>query len=121
MNKVLAYLQGYTRYFLFYSRFYLLIPKHIREQIEYRINSMDIQCYEEGQCKLCGCDTTALQMTDKRCDKPCYPILVDKSTWKHLLEGGGYIENFKGGKVWFLNTDKQVFINNKTEDYVLGK
>ena len=42
---------------------------------------MDKQCYNEGQCKMCGCQTTALQMANKACDKPCYPSMLSKSQW----------------------------------------
>ena len=42
---------------------------------------MDPQCLAQGSCKMCGCDTTALQMADKQCDKPCYPPMYDKKTW----------------------------------------
>lgn len=82
LNNILNYIQGNVRYQLYYSKFAFLIPKHIREQIDVRINSMDKQCYSEGQCKLCGCSTTALQMCDKQCDKPCYPPMVNKVAWE---------------------------------------
>ena len=81
-----AYIQGNIRYELFYSKFKWLLPKHIEEQIMYRINSMDIDCYNEGSCKMCGCKTTALQMANKACDKPCYPFMLSKKSW-NLLTG----------------------------------
>ena len=81
--KALAYIQGKIRYFLFYHKYLnKLIPLHIREQIKWRIDIMDPQCLAQGSCKMCGCDTTALQMADKQCDKPCYPPMYDKKTWK---------------------------------------
>lgn len=83
-RNIKAYLQGKIRYKLYYSRFKFLIPKHIREQIDVRINSMDPVCYEQGQCKLCGCQTTALQMANKACDKPCYPRMIGKNTWNTI-------------------------------------
>ena len=81
LKNIIAYIQGNLRYKLFYSNFAFLIRPHIREQIEVRINSMDTQCYEEGQCKMCGCQTTHLQMADKACDKPCYPSMLSKEQW----------------------------------------
>lgn len=106
------YIQGNIRYELFYSRFKNLIPKHIREQITYRINSMEMQCYTEGQCNRCGCKTTALQMCNKPCDKPCYPKMMDKVAWqtakyfKTYVDESHYtswvldIKNLKFIRVW---------------------
>jgi len=54
---------------------------HIREQIDWRISIMDRECYVKGQCKLCGCMTTALQMAKKQCEGQCYPKLVGRLTW----------------------------------------
>lgn len=34
-----------------------------------------------GSCKICGCDTTALQMADKACPKPCYPPMMNRENW----------------------------------------
>ena len=84
LKNITAYIQGNLRYKLYYSKFAFLIRPHIREQIEARIKSMDKQCYDEGQCKLCGCQTTALQMADKACDKPCYPSMLNKKDWNWL-------------------------------------
>ena len=86
IKDMYAYIQGNIRYELFYSKFKWLLPKHIEEQIIYRINSMDIDCYNEGSCKMCGCKTTALQMANKACDKPCYPFMLSKKSW-NLLTG----------------------------------
>ncbi len=84
VSNMLAYIQGNYRYKLYYSRFKWLLRPHIVEQIDVRINSMDRQCYNEGQCKLCGCKTTALQMANKACEKPCYPKMIDKVTWTRV-------------------------------------
>ena len=81
LKNIIAYIQGKLRYKLYYSNFVFLIRPHIREQIQARINSMDKQCYNEGQCKMCGCQTTALQMANKACDKPCYPSMLSKKKW----------------------------------------
>ena len=87
LKNIIAYIQGNLRYKLYYSKFAFLIRPHIREQIQARINSMDKQCYNEGQCKMCGCQTTALQMANKACDKPCYPKMLNKRDWKILKRG----------------------------------
>jgi hypothetical protein len=45
---------------------------------------MDKECYENGSCKMCGCNTTALQMANKACPKPCYPKMISKKEWKEF-------------------------------------
>ena len=82
IRDVISYIQGTIRYKLFYSNFKGLIRKHIREQIEFRIMVMDKECYNNGSCTICGCTTTALQMANKPCDKPCYPKMYCKRAWK---------------------------------------
>ena len=103
LKNIIAYIQGNLRYKLYYSKFAFLIRPHIKEQIDVRINSMDKQCYDEGQCKLCGCQTTALQMADKACDKPCYPRMLTRSEWWLLkrtkcLTVDGELWRYKYGK-----------------------
>lgn len=82
LKNIFYYIQGSLRYRFYYSKLKFLIPLHIREQIYYRIMVMDEDCYSQGQCKLCGCSTTALQMANKACDKPCYPKMMNKKNWK---------------------------------------
>jgi hypothetical protein len=84
LKDILYYLQGNVRYKLYYSIFSWLIPNHIREQITFRINSMRVTCFTEGQCEMCGCSTTALQMCNKACDGDCYPKMLNIKTWKEL-------------------------------------
>jgi len=82
ISNIFAYLQGYWRYHFYYSTYFKwMIRQHIFEQIQYRISKMDIKCFEDGSCKMCGCDTTALQMADKACDKPCYPKMMNRRNW----------------------------------------
>lgn len=76
------YLLGNLRYKLFYSKHLKsFIRSHIFEQIEYRFNWMDIDCYVSGSCKQCGCETTKLQMANKSCEKPCYPEMMGRKQW----------------------------------------
>lgn len=92
LKNMWAYLQGKYRYKIYYgSRLKWLIRPHIREQIKSRIQSMDIDCYLDGQCKLCGCETTALQMADKACDKPCYPKMLSKSEWQDMKKNAIFV------------------------------
>lgn len=78
------YLVGHYRYTLYYSKFKFLIRKHIREQIEFRINNMNRKCFNRGECIKCGCLTTALQMCNKSCDGKCYPVMYSKKVWKQI-------------------------------------
>lgn len=104
LPNIYHYILGHYRYKLYYSRFFKwLIRRHIREQIGYRLRSMDKQCYQQGTCKLCGCQTTQLQMANKACDKPCYPIMLDSFDW-HLVKQGYSFKN--EGYVWTLVGNK---------------
>lgn len=85
------YLVGNYRYKLYYSKvFKFLIRKHIFEQIKYRIQWMDRDCFYNGSCKKCGCMTTALQMASKPCEKPCYPAMMEKEEWTKYMRGGAF-------------------------------
>lgn len=117
LKNIWSFLIGNARYKLFYSKFAFLIRSHIREQIQIRINSMDRQCYDEGQCKLCGCQTTALQMANKACDKPCYPKMVtNRLVWEGIRDGDiGLIDHEPNGLYftrWNIATvnNKKVFM-----------
>lgn len=105
LGNIWSYLLGNYRYKLYYSYLWLgkdisfLIRGYIREQIKVRINSMDRDCYTNGECKICGCSTTALQMADKSCDNPCYPDMLSKDVWEGLKMGYVYIDK---GIEWSL-------------------
>lgn len=85
--NVIAYITGKLRYILYYSRFRFLIRTHIQEQIDLRVKYMNKECYENGECVICGCQTIALQMAKKACDKPCYFPMVRRHEWKWFKSG----------------------------------
>lgn len=89
LRNIIAYIQGYFRYHIYYKYTFLkwLMPEHIWLQIRYRITVMDKECYDNGECKICGCRTTALQFANKECDKPCYPPLMSQSNFIDFLNG----------------------------------
>lgn len=101
IKDVFYYFQGNWRYKIYYSPFKFLLRKHILQQIDYRIKWMDQECFNEGSCKLCGCETTALQMCNKSCDKPCYPPMMNKEHWS--LFNDQYILVAIKGLVWHKN------------------
>jgi hypothetical protein len=63
---------------------------------------MDQECFFAGQCKMCGCQTTALQMASKACDKPCYPTMMDKKEWHRFITIRTGISD---GYWWKVGTD----------------
>lgn len=80
---IFYYLQGHCRYSLYYSKsFAWLIRKHIKEQIEYRVQVMNEECYNTGACIMCGCKTIELQMCNKPCEGKCYPKMMTRKEWK---------------------------------------
>lgn len=105
-KDIFYYIQGNIRYQLFYSTFAELIPTHIREQIIARVDSMDDKCYRDGQCKLCGCKTTALQMCNKACDKPCYPEMLNRKQWRIAKAHGKYIDK-KNKNLWSVKPNRK--------------
>ena len=110
IKDIYYFLQGNLRYRLFYSNFVFLIRPHILEQIELRIKSMDKECYNNGQCKLCGCKTTALQMCNKSCEGNCYPTMISKKKWKKFKVTTKYYE--KDTKIyWKLQDNKFIILN----------
>jgi hypothetical protein len=84
IKNIIAYIQGNIRYKLWYSKYKFLIPLHIREQIEMRIASMNVECYNQGSCVKCGCQTTHLQMANKACNGNCYPKMLSKNKWSFI-------------------------------------
>lgn len=94
-----------------------LIRNHIKEQIRYRVTHMDRDCYFNGSCKMCGCETTALQMCSKSCDKPCYPPMMNKKQWHDYSRKGAAIKI--GGDIWLKGEfNKPIRLKEKTYSYV---
>lgn len=113
-KDIYYYAQGTIRYKLFYSIFAGLIRDHILQQIFFRVNSMDMKCYEDGQCKLCGCKTTALQMCDKACDKPCYPPMMNKKDW-HTANTLKFHVDMERDHVWLVDAEKFKLMKDEME------
>lgn len=114
LNNIIAYLQGWYRYYLYYSKLLYgidlsyLIRLHIYQQIVMRINSMNRECYYSGSCIICGCKTTALQMANRACEGDCYPKMLSKEQWKELKsisEAPGYYIQI-GNYGWRIENDK---------------
>jgi len=120
LKNVLAYIQGNVRYWIYYSKYFKwLMRRFIREQISARIESMERECYDNGICKLCGCSTTALQMSNKPCDKPCYPKMMSRNLWKAFKAGTLY-HQIEARKIWLYKKSNK-FKSINLEDYVGNK
>jgi len=87
------FFQGHYREKLYYSRWKFLMRKHIKEQFEMRLELMDRECYNNGQCKICGCDIPALTLSNKSCEGECYPAFHNRKDWKQIREHWVDIKN----------------------------
>lgn len=98
ISEIIDYFRANFRYWCYYNDdldIKALLPEHIKEQIDFRINvMMDRECFDSGQCKVCGCSTTQLQMANKACDGHCYPVMVDKDTWESFKYKGVIKERY---------------------------
>lgn len=111
IRDIIAYLQGNYRYKLYYSdsKFIRkLMREHIREQIDFRIKVMFPECFMKGQCVKCGCSTTKLQMANKACEMPCYPVMMTEIQWRLFLHKGCHTD--KHG-IWYLKYENNKVIN----------
>lgn len=86
--EIIDYFRGNIRYYLYYSKYMSwLLPEYIGDQINMRVKLMNPECYNKGECVVCGCKTLNLQMANKSCDDNCYPPIFNKSTWKRFCDG----------------------------------
>jgi len=92
LSNIKHYLVGNFRYKLYYGKWDWLILPHIKEQIDFRIKYMNPKCFATGSCEICGCKTTALQMSNKACDNPCYPTMMNSKRWKSFKGGGTHFD-----------------------------
>lgn len=118
MTNVISYIIGNLRYKIYYSSWFsFLMRKHIKEQIDFRIDHMEIECYNSGSCQMCGCSTTALQMANKSCHKPCYPEMMDADEWESFSKYGIGFRDKNG--FWYLHSvTRALFLNHKIQCYV---
>lgn len=104
------FLQGWIRYYMYYSPFFsAFLRSHIKEQIEYRINSMNKACYFQGSCIKCGCTTTALQMCNKPCEGDCYPRMMNRLEWMEIIHTQTFNIFEDKGCYWKANTIQRKF------------
>ena len=109
-TNIKSYIVGTLRYKLYYSKYKKFIRKHILEQIDFRIDYMEPECFNNGVCIKCGCTTTALQMANKSCNGECYPIMMDKKTWYQFKEHNPIEQN---KTTWILDVKNDILIKRK--------
>lgn len=106
IKDIYYYIQGNTRLYCYNNKYLSwLIPKHIKEQFVYRVNSMDVDCLNTGSCKKCGCKTLNLQFASKPCGGNCYPKMESKLNWGKSKKFGINANTNYNFKV--LNTEKR--------------
>jgi hypothetical protein len=88
IRNMFAFIQGNIRYHIYYKYKWLkwIVPDYIWDQIRFRLLVMDQECYDLGQCKKCGCETTKLQFANKSCDGKCYPPIMSKKQWNEFMK-----------------------------------
>lgn len=79
---------------------------------------MDHECYNQGSCKVCGCTTTNLQMTNHSCGGVCYPQIVDAAKWKEF-KNHGVIHDPENKVIWKnrLKIDRQ--FNTACKEFIV--
>jgi hypothetical protein len=115
------YIVGNYRYFFYYggtlSRKSGIISwlrkqvlrEYIKEQIAFRIHVMKQECYDNGECIMCGCSTTQLQMCAKTCDDNCYPPLLSKDNW-YFFKRGVLMWSENNAYCWqYISTEFKIF------------
>ena len=116
IKNIIAYITGNLRYYLFtHRRLSFLIPTHIKEQIEMRIKEMDQECYKQGSCIICGCQTPHLQMANKACDKPCYPAIMNRKDWSRFKKNSPVFDNQTNLVWWLRKGGLKKYESTKTE------
>ena len=116
LSNIKAYLVGNFRYKIYNSKWKCLLLPHIRQQIDFRIKCMSATCYNNGACEMCGCETPALQMSNKACDKPCYPTMMSLRNW-NTFKGGGTFYDRELRCFWVL-LDSELLKFKNYKEYV---
>lgn len=84
LNKknISNFLEGNIKYW--YNALFGL-PKHIQEQVAYRINLCDKDCMKKQECIYCGCDPIKKAFVIESCNKgERFPDIMDKDKWEQF-------------------------------------
>lgn len=61
------------------------LDEHIYEQIIWRrteVEKKSPKCWNENECKICGCDVLGKTMEDRSCEGKCYTAMMNKEEWE---------------------------------------
>jgi hypothetical protein len=118
LENIYAFFEGWLRWILWVNPKVrkLLMRNHIIEQIQYRMNSINSECYKNGSCIHCGCMIPQLLMSSKSCGGDCYPTLKNKKNWKTILEEDMIIRKKDLTTFWHLNKTKKIFLKRRIYD-----
>ena len=63
------------------------LPKHIKEQAQWRLNKVrqaSPECYDKDKCQHCGCQVSSKVFEDRGCsdNEKCYPKMMNEPEWE---------------------------------------
>lgn len=112
-SDYIDFFRGNIRYWLYWNAKYFLTD-NIIEQFEMRVKVMDRDCYNNGECKVCGCRTLNLQMCNKACEGHCYPRMMSRKQWRQFNSGNPFID---GDLVWYKLSDGFQLVKTTKNQY----
>lgn len=80
IQNVKNFIQGSYRLYTLQDQ-----PIYIIEQLWYRLSKVNPDCLNNRMCP-CSCPLVSKQLADQPCEKNCYPLLMDKTTWATYKE-----------------------------------
>ena len=104
VSDIIDYFRGNIRYWLFYHIPWLLSTT-TTQQFLFRVRVMNKDCFNNGECVVCGCRTLNLQFSNKGCEGHCYPKMMSKSKWKEFIGGKPY---YDGNMIWKFDDNNMV-------------
>ena len=79
LNNIYNFIEGNTRLFTKNIQ-----PRHIQEQISYRMLLCSNDCAKEGHCIKCGCDYPGRVYTSESCNLDRFPNLMSRIEWEEF-------------------------------------
>lgn len=80
IKNIASFIQGNAKYFF---NKYVGLPKHIQEQVAYRLKKCKDDCLPQGKCKHCGCPPHKKAFVNKSCNKgERFPDLMSRIEWE---------------------------------------
>jgi len=88
IKNIMNFIEGNT---LLFGDKLGLLPKHTKEQVEYRASKCYESCYKgnKGSCLECGCSVPGKWYVEESCNPDKFPDLMNEEDW----------ENFKAEKI----------------------